>query len=130
MKQELKPCPFCGGANVRVERADITACLVMCNDCVTHGPTSCTENNEQSILEEENDKYPGYYAAIRLWNARTADKQTLEVMELMAAADDYTDRLFRGLAIGAARAEYDRARSKVLTAYEEFKATRERDNGQ
>lgn len=62
MIDQLKPCPFCGGNDMYVERADNTACFVICNDCQTRGPIEVQESDDEEI--------PGHDGAITAWNRR------------------------------------------------------------
>lgn len=54
MNEELKPCPFCGGKNVRIW--DISTPYVQCYDCLAS--TACGNTQEE---------------AIKYWNRRTND---------------------------------------------------------
>jgi Lar family restriction alleviation protein len=62
----LKNCPFCGGGNPFVERADYSSCYVVCNDCGSRGPQMCQESDRELT--------PGRKAARKAWNERLAKK--------------------------------------------------------
>lgn len=59
---KLLPCPFCGSADVFVERADYVSCYVQCNGCCARGP------NEGQTCDKEH--VPGARSACRAWNKR------------------------------------------------------------
>jgi len=64
-RNALLPCPFCGSADVFVERADYSSCYVQCNGCCTRGPIECQDGDGEDI--------PGYEAARRAWNRRSVE---------------------------------------------------------
>ena len=72
-KEVLKPCPFCGGNDVYVERVDLSSCAVLCNDCIARGPQRCTQNDEELAEEDKFDLYPGNLSAHKAWNNREGD---------------------------------------------------------
>lgn len=61
-REVLKPCPFCQGTAMFVERATLCDAYVMCNDCGAHGPTECQESDDEDV--------PGEKAARSAWNRR------------------------------------------------------------
>ncbi|ASP29680.1 hypothetical protein CHH26_05110 [Qipengyuania flava] len=96
MSEELKPCLWCNGSNAFVERADLSSCYVVCNDCGAKGPTSCNENDEDCAAEDAGME-PGESAARRLWNTRPAPKadglvEELEALLRAAHSDDCVDQ--------------------------------------
>jgi Lar family restriction alleviation protein len=67
MNEELKPCPFCGGVDIRIESEDIgmnepvidyEIFCMNCNSVAAHG---CCRTEE---------------AAIKAWNRRSGKKDT------------------------------------------------------
>ena len=60
----LLPCPHCGGSDAFVERADLSACYVQCNDCAAQGPTVVQESDDEEV--------PGEAGAMAAWNRRAA----------------------------------------------------------
>jgi hypothetical protein len=77
----LPPCPFCGSADMFVERADFSSCYVVCNDCGARGPTRCNEF-DADVEAEDHGAAPGEMSARRAWSARNP---TGSVAELRAA---------------------------------------------
>lgn len=67
---ELLPCPFCGGKDGFVERADFSDCYVICNDCSARGPEMCDMNDADAVASESGKCEPGEMPARRLWNTR------------------------------------------------------------
>lgn len=63
----LLPCPFCGKADLFVEREDFTSSYVMCNDCSARGPAGCQDGPDEET--------PGKDAAELIWNTRAAPAQ-------------------------------------------------------
>ena len=66
---ELKPCPFCGGDNVRFE-ATVCNAIVLCADCRIYGPDS-------DRFFDIRDDFENYETlrkdkAISLWNRRVS----------------------------------------------------------
>lgn len=77
----LKPCPFCGGTDIRfsVKRTGhferIYHAAMYCNGCHCYGArihTAPVKNDYSSRIEAENDKTLKYYAA-EAWNRRASD---------------------------------------------------------
>jgi Lar family restriction alleviation protein len=62
MSQPLLPCPFCGGTDQFVERADYSSCFVQCN-CNARGPVG--------VQSSDDEETPGRDDAITEWNRRT-----------------------------------------------------------
>lgn len=60
MIEELKPCPFCGGADIEYhEYTDVTG--YRCVQCEAAGPYTEYRTKEKAAI---------------LWNTRTTDKQS------------------------------------------------------
>lgn len=55
MKDELKPCPFCGGSNIHVERDNDLGSYICCYDCLS------SFWQQEACCEEDN---------IKAWNRR------------------------------------------------------------
>jgi len=78
----LKPCPFCGAHDVFVERMELEASAVFCNNCMSYGITCNTEDEEEAKLIDKNDDlWGGYYSAIKAWNTRPTTKTLEEWMK-------------------------------------------------
>lgn len=56
MSEELKPCPFCGGKNIRIW--NISTPWVSCDDCLAN--TACAPTEEE---------------AVKYWNRRADDEK-------------------------------------------------------
>jgi Lar family restriction alleviation protein len=86
--RELKPCPFCGGTDAFVERADYSSCYVICNDCSARGPVSCDENEADAEATESGTAEPGEMPARRLWDTRATPQPPIaaEAGEALAEA--------------------------------------------
>lgn len=56
-----KPCPFCRGTEIYMERDDMDAFSARCNDCYAQGP---------SLIQEWGDDEKDARLAIRAWNRR------------------------------------------------------------
>lgn len=75
MQNKLKPCPFCGSADIRVITTP-DQCVVCCGNC--HASMSrlnfmvCT-----SIAETLRDAHP---KAVRAWNRRTSEIVNVETI--------------------------------------------------
>jgi Lar family restriction alleviation protein len=115
---ELKPCPFCGGSDPFVERADFSACYVICNDCGAQGPSRCDENTADSDASDACEVEPGELAAIRSWNTRfekslTLDREAVARIAEPAAFQEYTQRCL----VGLSPAHRARAEQVVARAY-------------
>lgn len=76
-KTALLPCPFCGGADAFVERADFVSSYAVCNSCSARGP----------IGEEVRDD-EGRAAAIAAWNRRSDAPFKVEVERLRETLDE------------------------------------------
>lgn len=74
--------PFCGSADMFVERADFSSCYVICNACGARGPTRCNEA-DADVAAEDHGAEPGEMAARRAWSARYRTEP--ETAELRAA---------------------------------------------
>ena len=81
MENDLKPCPFCGGKDIRysVKRAGrferIYHAAMYCNACHCYGArihTAPMKNDYSSRHEVQNDNMLKYYAA-DAWNRRVND---------------------------------------------------------
>ena len=66
-KTTPKPCPFCKGSDVFVERYGLCTYAVVCNECFVNGPKV-----EHGKYEDANGDALAECDAIRMWNARTA----------------------------------------------------------
>lgn len=67
MSEELKPCPFCGSKNVKLDQTDETPeessdVWVYCEECLCDGPNASTDIFQPQQLEQ---------VAISLWNERS-----------------------------------------------------------
>ena len=49
--EELKPCPFCGGKNVRIHKSELGVCWCTCFQCSSSGAVS---KNEQEAAKAWN----------------------------------------------------------------------------
>ena len=80
---KLLPCPFCGEADAFTERADFSSSYVVCNNCLTRGPTCCQDDDD----EDE----PGKDAAIAAWNTRPlpTDEEVGRAARAICEADGY-----------------------------------------
>jgi hypothetical protein len=94
MSMELKPCDFCGGTDAFVERADLSSCYVVCNDCGARGPTSCDETSADAEASDNGECEPGELPARRFWNTRTNSQDAL-IAELEQAREHLDDLLNR-----------------------------------
>lgn len=91
VREALEPCPFCGGTDGFVERADFSDCYVICNDCGARGPTSCDENDDDAQASESGECEPGERPARRLWNTRTPPAQAEASTLPGEVVEDLTD---------------------------------------
>ena len=58
---DLKPCPFCGGTNIRVDKC---TCMILCLSCFCKGP------NFSKYLSQCSSEVE---AAVLAWNTRKSD---------------------------------------------------------
>ena len=65
-RSDIKPCPFCGEDNLRVERdsSDGVSFYVICNECLAQGPCSLT--SEDDAVERWDNRW-----ALSLWALRS-----------------------------------------------------------
>jgi hypothetical protein len=83
--EELKPCPFCGGTDLFVERLDYTACFVQCDSSVGEHEACCMRG-PVGMQDDDDEETPGNAAAIRAWNRRaalTAEKVAAEPVAIV-----------------------------------------------
>lgn len=88
MSDELKPCPYCRGTTLLVERLDYTACYVVCESevgpsgvCGARGPIAVQDSDEE-------EEVPGYAGAVREWNRRPATDESAKPVEQIEDALD------------------------------------------
>lgn len=74
---ELKPCPFCGSDNVRMD-TDYGVYFVLCVNCQTEGPDD-----------------PDKSTAIKLWNGRPIEAPLLREVDRLGEAFVLIDALAR-----------------------------------
>lgn len=75
----MKSCPFCGGRDLFVERADSSSCFVQCA-CNARGPIGVQESDDEGLL-------PGEVAAIAAWNSRTSEHEQPHIAALLRGAE-------------------------------------------
>ncbi len=72
LADELLPCPFCGSADVYVERGSLSSCFVICNHCQARGPETDDENDADVDAANSGEVHYGELPARRLWNLRAS----------------------------------------------------------
>ena len=65
---ELKPCPFCGGSNLRIVGGD-SITIIHCRNCKAEMRRMASDGDE--FFSEETDTTKK--AAIEAWNRRAED---------------------------------------------------------
>jgi len=68
---DLAACPFCGGTEAFVERADYSAAFVVCDSRVDEHSV-CMARGPIGIQDDDGEEVPGQAAAIREWNKAAA----------------------------------------------------------
>ena len=83
MTIELKPCPFCGGQDLFIERLDYSSAFVQCDSEVSPG-CACMARGPVGGQDDDGEDVPGAESAAREWNRR-ADHQTVTQMQARVA---------------------------------------------
>ena len=68
---ELLPCPFCGGTDAFVERADYSSAFVVCDSRVDEHSV-CMARGPIAVQDDDGEEIPGGAGAIAAWNRRAA----------------------------------------------------------
>lgn len=78
---ELKPCPFCGGVDIRFTnkttggRGNQKRHVAMyCNQCNTYGKRTLVKTDKPYLTSKERESF-GISVAISAWNTRTDSNQ-------------------------------------------------------
>jgi len=69
--EALAPCPFCGGTEAFVERADYSSAFVVCDSRVDEHSV-CMARGPIAVQDDDGEEIPGQAGAIREWNRRAA----------------------------------------------------------
>ena len=87
MTIELKPCPFCGGKDLFIERLDYSSAFVQCDSEVSPG-CACMARGPVGGQDDDGEDVPGAESAARGWNRRAelADAQA-EIARLRGALE-------------------------------------------
>jgi len=68
---ELLPCPFCGGTDTFVERADYSSAFVVCDSRVDEHSV-CMARGPIAVQDDDGEEIPGGAGATAAWNRRAA----------------------------------------------------------
>ena len=114
MPLELKPCPFCGGQDLFIERLDISSAFVQCDSEVSPG-CACMARGPVCGQDDDGEDVPGAESAAREWNRR-ADQQTVAQLQARVAELEAALQMIRAIyeAPGAAGRESWREVRRVL----------------
>lgn len=78
-KPQLLPCPFCGKSDAFVERLDSSSSMVICQGMVDEYSV-CMARGPVGIQDDDGEEQPGYAAAVREWNARAQQPESVAVL--------------------------------------------------
>lgn len=86
INQELKPCPFCGGADLSSEHwvvmpDDYHAARVVCADCELEGPSSLTLPEPDGCWT--GDEASAIELGVKAWNRRAQAAQEAEPVAMI-----------------------------------------------